>query len=157
MRLEPLLDAQRIGGARRHLSRRATGRSPLDVLGRRPVPRVEEARWPPLGRRIACQQRLGVRHRVPALFESFAHRSEVLRSFRAVEDVARTLVGLQRLAVPLLRLSRDVRHLDVHIERADVVAERDEVFLGRLANLFPLALVTCLVSEERHKGKISPD
>jgi hypothetical protein len=114
------------------------------------VARIKEAGRPALGRRPALEQRLGGGHRVAALLQRLGNRRQVLRALGAVEDLARTLVGLERLLVALLGLRRRVGHLDVHVECADILAEANEIVLRRDADLLPLALPACLVTEEGH-------
>src|SRR5579875_909618 len=94
VRREALADPHSVGGAHGHGPRGAVRRSPRDVLGRRPMARIEEARWPALGRRPPLEVGLGARHRVATLLERLRHRGEVLRALRPVEDLARSLVGL---------------------------------------------------------------
>src|SRR2546423_407053 len=78
MRLKALLDPQRIGRTGGHRPRRTVRRRPLDLLGRWAMTGVEEARRPSLRRWLAVEQRLGVRHRVPAFLERLADRSQIL-------------------------------------------------------------------------------
>jgi hypothetical protein len=114
------------------------------------VARIEEARGTALRGRLAGEQRFRARHRESALLERLAHRREILGLVRAVEDLARALIRLQRLVVALLGLIRHPRHLQVDIERADFVAERDEIVPGSVTHLLPLALVAEFVTQERH-------
>jgi hypothetical protein len=94
VRCKAVLNAHRVGGARRNLARLAAGGRPSDVLDRRSVARIEEARRPSLRRGLAVYQRLGVRHREPALLKRFTHRSQIFGPLGAVEDLAGALVGL---------------------------------------------------------------
>jgi len=149
---EALLEADGVGGARRDRTRRAARRGPVDVLGRRTVTGVKEARRPSLGWRPALEQSFGIGHRVPPLLERLTHRGEILRSLGAIKDLTGALIGLQGLVVALLGVVGDAGHLDVEIEGADLVPEGHEVVLGRAADLLPLALVARLVSEEGHRG-----
>jgi len=151
--LEALLDAQRVRRARRDGTARSARRSPLDVLGRRPVPRIKEAGGAAFRRLTALQQRLRSGHRVAALLQRLADRSEILRALGAVEDVAGALVCLQGLLVTLLGLPGGVGHLDVDIERTDVLAESDKIVLRRRPNLLPFALTPRFVTKEGHRPK----
>src|SRR5437588_12719494 len=115
------------------------------------MPRIEEARRTSLRRWLAFEHGLCVGHRVPALLERLAHRGEVLWPLGSVKDLARTLIGLERLLVALLCLLGRLWHLNVDIERADVVAQGNEVLFRRGTHFFPLPLVPGLVSEEGHR------
>src|SRR5690348_11469292 len=110
---------------------------------------IEEAWGPTLRGRAALEQRLRIRHRIAPLLERLGHGGEILRPLRTVEDLTRPLVGLDRLPVSVYGLLRDVRHLDVYVERPDVVSERDEIILRRRPDLFPFAPAARLESEER--------
>ncbi len=148
---EAIPEAYGVGGARRNRARRAARRGPVDVLGRWSVAGVKEARRSSLGRRPALEHGLGAGHRVAPLLEGLTDRGEILRPFGEIEDPAGALVGLQRLVIALLGIVGDAGHLDVDIQGADVVAQGDEVVLGRPSDLLPLALMARLVSEEGHR------
>ena len=94
VRCKAVHNAHHVGSARRNRARLTAGRRPIDVLCRRSVARIEEARWPSLRWRLAFQQRLGVCHREPALLKRLTHRSEIFGPLGAVEDFAGALVGL---------------------------------------------------------------
>jgi hypothetical protein len=102
------------------------------------VARVEEARRPAFRRLPALEPRLRRGHGEAALLERGADLLEVGRPPRATERAARALVRRERPAVVLARARVDAGHLDVEIERADVVAQRDEILLGDLAHLAEL-------------------
>jgi len=86
------------------------------------------------------------------------HRSQIFGSLRAVEDLARALIRLERLLIPLRGLRRHARHLNVDVERPDVVAQSDQIVLRRGTNLFPLTFTARLVTKKRQaRTTIAPE
>src|SRR3954468_9512120 len=116
--------------------------------------RVEEARCPVLGRFLACEQRLRHLHLVAAALELGRYRLAVARRLRAVEALLRALVDLDCLVVMLLCLGVSVRHRAVDIERADLVAQFDQVVARDLLDRCELgtgaaATVECVGAQTR--------
>ena len=74
--------------------------------------------------------RLCAGHLVPALLERARHRRQILGTPRGVVGPIGALVRLDRAAVVLLRVAIDVGHVDVQVQVADVVREREQVLLG---------------------------
>src|SRR5205814_10058136 len=103
--LPALLDGSGVRLAGRDLAHCTTGRRPVHVPHRRAVPRVEEARWPALGRLLAREDRLSRRHVVAALLERARDGLELLRPACAVVGAAGVAVVLECLLVLVLRLS----------------------------------------------------
>src|SRR6266536_3999018 len=140
LRLDPAAHLVRAGGAGRDLAGRAAGRRPGDVLDRRTVPRVEEAGRPALGQRLALEQRLRRGHGETALLQGGADLRHVLGPARPVEPVGRLLVAVDCGGVVAHGVRAGAGHLRVDVERPDVVAERQQVFLGDRFHLGELPL-----------------
>jgi hypothetical protein len=99
------------------------------------VPRVEEARGPALGRLAPVEARIGAGHPVAALLQRFRDRRHVLRPAGPVERLIRLVVALDRRLIVRPRLRRSAGRVDAFLELLDVVGQRDEVVLRRLADL----------------------
>ena len=121
------LDALGVGLASRDGAGLAPRRRPLDLARRRAVARVEEAGRRALRRLAALEAGARRGHRVAALLGRLADRLEVLRAARGVDRARRALVGAESLLVVALGLLGGAGHLDVEVERADLLAELDDV------------------------------
>src|SRR5215207_2202688 len=129
--LDPGRDLAHAGRAGRHRPGRAVGRLPADVVGRRPVAGVEEARRSPLGRVAPLEQGPGRGHRVPARLDRAAHRGQVGRGAGLLERLLGPLQELVRPGVLVDRLAvAGLLGLQVDVEVAQVVGQRLQVVLG---------------------------
>src|SRR6266540_7369345 len=152
--------AAHLGGADRagrHLARGAARRRPGHVLDRGAVPGVEEAGRPPLRQRLALQQRLGRRHREAPLLEGRADRGHLLGPAGPVVGVGRLLVGIDRGGVMAHRLGIDAGHPRVDVERADVLAERDQILLRQRLDLRQLLLTLAPPAPRAEDQGAAPD
>src|SRR3954453_6366676 len=151
------LDALGIGLADRHLPGLAPRRGVHHGSRGRAVARVEEAGRGPLGRLLALEARPRGGHRVAPLLDGGAHRLELLRRAGAVDRRRRPLVGAERGLVVGLRLLRHARHLDVEVERADLVAALHHITAHRAGALLePLRLPPPLAAPAREQQPAAP-
>jgi hypothetical protein len=102
--------------------------------------RVEEARRPPFGRFQSLEARLRGRHREPSLLERRGDGLDTLGTPGAVERRVGALVRRDCGAVVAARFLAHAGHLDVDVERPDVLGEREQILLGGLLHLRQLDL-----------------
>ena len=100
--------------------------------------RVEEARRRALGRLAALEPGARRGHREAALLGRLADRLEVLGAAGPVDGGRGALIGAERLLVVGLGLLGGAGHLDVEVERADLLAELDDVGAHGVAHLLEL-------------------
>src|SRR5262249_22541488 len=130
----------RVGGADRALAARPAVRGrPVGVGHRHAVPRIEKARWPPLGPGLAGRDGLGAGQVVLALGDGPADRAHGLDPAGRVQGRGPALAGAQRRGLLLCRL-RVAADGDVGVLIGEPGAERDQVVLGGQLGLLELLL-----------------
>ncbi len=110
---------------------------PVDIAHRHAVPRIEEARWTPVGPKPAGRKSFCAGQMVLSIGDGPADRAHVLGPLGGVEGFGPPLIGAQRRALFLCRF-RFALDGDVGVVVGDPGAERDQVVLGGRLGLVEL-------------------